>query len=190
MEHDPYRILRPLTEGAVALALAQLLDSLVIPLPAVGPLSLGPLPVLVYAVRWGIGPGAILGAVWGLLGILLRWDRSVPWQLLLTEELLPAAVLGTAGLFRGKRHGVLCGAAFGGVLRAACRAFAGIRWRADEVPERFFNFTALSPEAYYPIREALRTSVNLVIWLALLALLELPLRKFFMAQDLLNRNEE
>ena len=190
MEGDQYRLLRPLTEGAVALALAQLLDGFGTALTFGGALSLGPLPILVFAVRWGAGSGALLGAVYGLLGILLRWDWSVPWQILAVEDLLAAAMLGTAGLFRGRRHGVLCGAGLGAVLRAACRAIAGIRWRADAVPERFFNFTNLSPEVYYPLREALRTSLDLVIWLAVLVVLELPLRRFFTADDIPGRDDE
>ena len=60
--------LRALTEGAVMVAAAQVLSLLKLwEMPWGGSVTLAMIPILLYAVRWGLVPGLLAGFVFGVL---------------------------------------------------------------------------------------------------------------------------
>ena len=60
--------LRALTEGAIFVAAAQVLSMLKLwEMPWGGSVTLAMIPLFVYAVRWGLGPGLLAGFVFGVL---------------------------------------------------------------------------------------------------------------------------
>ena len=60
--------LRMLTEGAIFVAAAQVLSYLKLwRMPWGGSVTLAMVPILLYAVRWGLGPGLLAGFVYGIL---------------------------------------------------------------------------------------------------------------------------
>ena len=181
MNTEAYPVLRPVTEGAVALALAQVLGYVrLFTLPEGGDVSLSMAPLIVFALRWGVGKGALLGLAYGILGALLRWD----WIPIGLGRALACAALGTAGLFRGRRWGALYGALTGIPLRAAVQAAAGALLLPEETPERFLNLRMNTPETFYALHELLWASLNLLPCLLALALLSLAFRRFLLAEDL------
>ena len=95
--------IRALTEGAVMIALAEILSFLPLyKLPWGGSIDLAMLPVILYAVRWGFGPGMVMSFAHGLLQMLFEGGIAIGWQSILGDYLVAYAVLGVAGLFRGK----------------------------------------------------------------------------------------
>ena len=63
-----------LSEGGMMLALAILLNSIrIYQAPNGGSVSAGSMiPILLYAIKWGIGPGIILGSIYGLLDFIFN----------------------------------------------------------------------------------------------------------------------
>ena len=60
--------IRALCEGAILVALAQILSYLKLTdLPNGGSITLAMFPICLYAVRWGLAPGLGAGFVFGLL---------------------------------------------------------------------------------------------------------------------------
>lgn len=186
MEQNPYRFLRPLTEGAVFLALSQAIDFLRgAPLPFGGEVLPGMLPVLVFALRWGVGPGAAEGVLYGLLRCL--GDRAfgaLPALPLLGDYVLGFALLGLMGLFRFRPRGLLRGTVLTLLLRYSALTALGVWLRPGEVPARYMGLAVPSPWAYYGLYEFITLGLNLVPALGLFALLNLPFGRFFRGEDL------
>ena len=183
--------LRPFIEGGAALALAQLLGALRIITFSFGDsVTMAMAPLLLFAVRWGCGPGALLGAVYGIWNLLLRWDWDMPFLAIAADGVLAYAILGIAGLFRGRRYGVFCGALLGTGLRCIVHIYSGLRFRTDPIPPRFLNLTMTSPEKFYILYDGLWMLTSLTACLVLLGIAYRPLKRFFLAEDLLNAKTE
>ena len=183
MKGKRYHRLRPLAEGAAALALAQGLDFLrFFTLPEGGDVSLAMAPLILYALRWGLKKGALLGLAFGILGAVLRWD----WIPVGLGRAIGCAALGTAGLFRGQKQpkGALFGALLGVPLCALFRALTGICLLPEFTPERFLNLRMVSPTPFYVLHELLWASLNLLPTLLLLLPASLLLRGFLAGDDL------
>lgn len=64
--------LRALCEGAIMVALAQVLGYLkFFELPQGGSITVGMLPIFLYCARWGFGPGMLASIVYSVLQLLL-----------------------------------------------------------------------------------------------------------------------
>ena len=80
--------LRCLCEGALLLALAQVLGYLKLwELPNGGSVTLSMLPIFLFCVRWGFGPGLLVSFAFGLLQLFLDvayaagWQSTICWRL-------------------------------------------------------------------------------------------------------------
>lgn len=89
------------------------------------------LPLMLFSVAWGVGPGLLAGLVYGLLQYLQGgWWLNV-WQFLL-DYILAFTALGVAGVARGKKPGALYAAIpLAALVRAVCAVLAGLMWVAD-----------------------------------------------------------
>ena len=102
--------LRCLCEGAIMLALAQVLGYIKLwQLPNGGSVTLSMLPIFVFCIRWGFGPGLLVSFAFGLLQLFLDVAYSAGWQSIIGDYLLAFAVMGFAGLFKGKKNGIYWG---------------------------------------------------------------------------------
>lgn len=91
--------IRMITEGGVLIALSALLSNIIIyQAPYGGSVSAGSMvPLLLFAIRWGVLPGFFVGGVYGLLDFLLKPYFYHPLQFILDYP-LAFALLGLAGL--------------------------------------------------------------------------------------------
>ena len=64
-------------------------------------------PILLFAVRWGVGPGLLAGFAFGLLQLIFDGAYAWGWQSMLLDYLVAFTPLGLAGLFKGKSWGIL-----------------------------------------------------------------------------------
>ena len=70
--------LRALCEGAIFIALAQVLSYLKLyELPQGGSITIEMLPIFLYCARWGFGPGMLASFAYSILQALLSSTRSV-----------------------------------------------------------------------------------------------------------------
>jgi thiamine transporter len=115
------------TEVGLSVALAAVLSLFKITLPwnfAGGSISLAMLPLIVLAVRRGVGPGLAAGLVFGLFDYLIEPFFVHPVQFVLDYPVAFAAC-GLAGLVRTGSSRLTFGAAGGIALMAALIAGSG-----------------------------------------------------------------
>lgn len=139
-----------LTEGAVMIALAQILSYITIyRLPQGGSIDIGMLPIVIFAVRHGAGFGALAGAVYGVLQYLLGNGFAIDWTTIVMDYLAAFALLGlAAGFFRFTRRGLALGCVAGSLARFAAHYLVGAVIWAKWMPDEFFGMTMTSPWFY------------------------------------------
>ncbi|MBU5437756.1 energy-coupled thiamine transporter ThiT [Tissierella sp. MSJ-40] len=94
-----------IVEAGIMIALAIVLSRIKIyEAPQGGSVTAGSMiPILLFAMRWGVGPGMVIGATFGILKIILgAWIFS-PAQAIL-EYPIAFGLLGLAGLFSSHKN--------------------------------------------------------------------------------------
>ena len=89
------------------------------------------LPLMLFSVAYGAGPGLLAGLVYGVLQYLQGgWWLNV-WQFLL-DYILAFTVLGLAGIAHNKgEKWMYLSIPFAALMRALCAFLAGLMWVAD-----------------------------------------------------------
>ena len=119
--------------GALAIALSFVLSCVrLYRMPTGGSVTPGSmLPLMLFSVSFGVGPGLVAGLAYGLLQYLQGgWWLNV-WQFLL-DYLLAFAALGLAGIAHNKKDNWLyISIPVAALGRAVCAILAGLMWVAD-----------------------------------------------------------
>ena len=141
--------------GALSVALSFVLSCIrLYRMPTGGSVTPGSmLPLMLFSVSFGVGPGVLAGLVYGLLQYLQGgWWLNV-WQFIL-DYLLAFAALGLAGIAHNKKsngwlYAAIPVAALG---RAVCAILAGMMWVADTpVEELVIGSTQFNSPLLYSI---------------------------------------
>ena len=110
------------------------------------------LPLMLFSVSFGVGPGLLAGLAYGLLQYLQGgWWLNV-WQFLL-DYLLAFAALGLAGIAHNKSDKWLfLSIPIAALGRAVCAILAGLMWVADTpVEELVIGSTQFNSPLLYSI---------------------------------------
>ena len=180
---------RALTEGAVMVAAAVALSFVkVVDLPNGGSINLSAFPLILYAVRWGVGQGLLSGLVFGLINMLLDGAVGWGWQCIILDYMLAFSALGLAGLFKGKSWGVFAGAVVGNLGRFVFHYISGVTlWRIVE-PTAVSGLESLgtfsSPSLYSIVYNGSYMLPNLIITVIIAAFLYNPMKSFFAGNDI------
>ena len=177
------RSVRALTEGAILIALAEILSFLPLyKLPWGGSIDLAMLPVILFCVRWGFGPGMIMAFAHGLLQTLFEGGIAIGWQSIIGDYLVAYAVLGLAGLFKGK----FCMATLVAcVARFLVHYVVGATIWAEYMPETFFGMTMTTPWFYSALYNGAYMVPDTVMILVIFLLLQkTPMAKYLKAEDI------
>ena len=178
--------LRALCEGAIMVAIAQILSYIKLwELPWGGSVVLAMLPIVLYAVRWGLGSGLIASFAFGVLQFLFDGGFAIGWQSIIGDYLVAFGVLGLAGLVHGKKYGVLTGTLIGCGARFLVHYVVGATIWAEYMPEEFFGMTMTTPWFYSFLYNGSYMAVNCVITLVVFALLYKPMGKYLRGEDIL-----
>ena len=177
--------LRCLTEGAIFVAVARVLSYLkLFELPQGGSITVGMLPIFLYCARWGFGPGMLASFVYSLLQLLLDGAYAWGWQSMLGDYIVAFTVLGLAGLFHGKKGGFFLGMVVGCLARFLVHYVVGATVWAEYMPETFFGMTMHSPWFYSLLYNGSFMLADLILCLAIGALLCKPMGKYIRGEDL------
>lgn len=119
--------IRRITEGAVCVALALVLSYLRIRVAALGgSIDLVMVPLIIFAVRWGVGWGLGAGLVFGTLKFFLAGGTAVNWESMLLDYSVAYMFVGFAGLLRNKWELLSVAALIGCVARFAVHFLSGV----------------------------------------------------------------
>ena len=178
-----HKKLRALTEGAILIAMAEILSFLPLyKMPWGGSLDLAMLPIIVFCVRWGFGPGLIVSFAHALLQTLFEGGIAIGWQSIIGDFIVAYTVLGLAGLFKGKFFPatvVACAARF------LVHYVVGATIWAEYMPETFFNMTMTTPWIYSALYNGAYMLPDMIVILVVGAiLLKTPAKKYLLGQDL------
>lgn len=110
---------RALVEGAILVALAEILGYIKLwHMPEGGSVSLMMLPVILFALRWGLGRGLLAGLALGILDFMLGGGIAIGWQSILGDYVVALTAMGLAGVGHKKGlAGVILGSAVGSLGR-------------------------------------------------------------------------
>lgn len=180
-----HRRVRCLCEGAIMVALAQILGYVkLMELPNGGSLTPATFPIIFFAVRWGLGPGLLSGFCFGLLQMIFDSAYAWGWQSILLDYLVAFTPLGLAGLFKGKKWGVFAGTAVGCAARFVVHYISGITIYKILVPTEVLGFVFSNPYLYSLAYNGSYMLPNTILALAIAALLYVPLKKYYIGQDI------
>ena len=180
-----HRSVRALCEGAIMVALAQILAYLKLyELPQGGSITLAMVPIFFFAVRWGWKKGLGCAFVFGLLQLLLDGGFAIGWQSMLGDYLIAFGVLGLAGIFTGKPYSIFAGTVVGSVARFLVHWVVGATIWAEYMPDEFFGMTMTSPWIYSLLYNIAYMGPNIIITLVIFGLLYVPMKKYLLGQDI------
>lgn len=175
--------LRVLCEGALMVALAQILSSLKLwELPQGGSVTIGMFPIFLFCIRWGFGPGMLASVVFSVLQLVLDGNHMYGWQSMLGDYIVAFSVLGVAGLFARMKGGFFLGSIAGCVARFLVHWIVGATFWAESMPDRFFGMTMTSPWFYSALYNGCFMLLDLVMILVIGALLYKPMGKHMTCQ--------
>ncbi len=177
------RSVRTLTEGAILMALAEILSFLPLyKLPWGGSIDFAMLPIILFCVRWGFGPGMLAAVAHGLLQMLFEGGIAIGWESIIGDFLVAYAVLGVAGLFKGRFLPAVCVSC---AARFLVHYVVGATIWANYMPESFFGMTMTTPWLYSALYNGAYMLPDLVILLAVYLLLrKTPLAPYLTGKDL------
>ena len=175
--------LRALTEGAILIALAEILSFLPFyKLPWGGSIDLAMLPIILACVRWGFGPGMVVATAHAILQTLFEGGIAIGWQSIIGDFLLAYMVLGLAGLFRGK---FIPATLIACVARFLVHYVVGATIWAEYMPESFFGMTMTTPWFYSALYNGAYMGPDMVmVLIAGLLLMKTPAKKLLLGQDI------
>lgn len=178
--------LRKLAEGAAMVALAQVLSYIKIwQMPNGGSVCLAMLPILFFAVRWGVGSGLLAGFVFGILQFVFDGGFAFGWQSIIGDYLVAFTALGLAGLGYHKKGGIIWGGLVGCAARFLVHFIVGATVWAAYMPEEYLGKTMTSPWIYSALYNLLYMIPSTIACVAVLAILMRPLRKYIAGEDLI-----
>jgi thiamine transporter len=183
---------RALTEGAILLALAVVLNYLsaiiFASLPQGGSVTLAMFPLLLYVHRWGVGKGALICFAYGTLDMLLGGGYAWGWQSILLDYLVAYTALALGGFFRGRAWGIFPDIAIGCLGRFAVHYVSGVTLYKILQPTAIEGLEGLgvftSPHIYSLVYNGVYMLPNALIALAIAGALFVPMKKYFSGRDL------
>ncbi|MDO5327114.1 MAG: energy-coupled thiamine transporter ThiT [Clostridia bacterium] len=172
--------------GALSIALSFVLSCIrLYRMPTGGSVTPGSmLPLMLFAVSFGMGPGLLAGLAYGALQYLQGGWWLNAWQFLL-DYLLAFAALGLAGIAHNKNDKWLyLSIPIAALGRAVCAILAGLMWVADTpVSELVIGSTQFnSPLLYSIVYNGAYLIPDTIICLILAFLIAKPLVKIMKAQ--------
>lgn len=183
MKNPKMRVLLSIVEGAIMVALAQVLGYLKLwKMPNGGSVTFVMLPIFVYCVRWGFGRGLLAAFALSVLQFLLDGGLALGWQSIIGDYLLAYTALGLAGLFSKRKYGFFWGTLVGSLARFLVAWVVGATIWAEYMPESFFGMTMVSPWIYSLLYNGSYILLCMVLCLAVGAILYKPLGKFLRRQ--------
>ena len=178
---------KALCEAAVMIALSLVLEQIVLyRLPNGGSVTLSALPIVFFAIRHGMGWGAMAGFVFGGLNYLMG-GSAIDWTTIICDYFLAFSMLGLgAGVFKGRKYAGYAGTVLGVGLQFLASYLVGVFVWGKWMPDEFLGMTMTTPWFYSFLYNILWAAPDLVLTLIVFALLYQvkPMRRYLYGEDL------
>ena len=176
----------PLVEGALMVAVAQILSVIKLwEMPWGGSVVLAMVPIILYAVRWGLKNGLLAAFAFGVLQFMFDGGFAIGWESIIGDYLLAFTALGAAGLFCRRKLGVFWGSLAAGFARFLVHYVVGATIWAAYMPDTFFGLTMTSPWIYSLLYNLAYMGPNVIITVAVFGVLyATPAKKYLIGEDL------
>lgn len=186
MANKTHLRIRALCEGAILIALAFILSFVKLyTLPNGGSLTPAMLPILLFALRWGVGKGLAAGFIFGLLQLLFDGAYAWGWQSMILDYLLAFTPLGLSGIFKGKAWGIFPGALIGCTGRFLVHYISGITIYRIVAPTEVPGLGVYdNAELYSLVYNGSYMLPNMLLAMALAALIYVPLKRYLAGTDI------
>lgn len=179
------RTTRMLCEGAILIALSLVLGLIkLFELPQGGSISLEMLPLLLFCVRWGVGPGFLGCTAFGILQVFVQGAVSWGWQSILLDYVAAFAAIGFAGFGRGHKYGIFWGSVLGALGRFVVHFISGVTIYRILAPTAVLGTVFDNPVLYSIAYNGSYVAVDLAMCLAVFAILYKPMNKYLTGADL------
>lgn len=179
---------KALCEGAIMVALALILGMIrLYRLPDGGSITIAILPLVFFAVRYGVGWGFLAGFVYGGLDYIIGQGMAIDWTTIICDYFLAYGLLGLgAGLFKGRRFSAYWGTLVGGALMFLSSYLVGVFVWGKWMPEEFLGLTMTTPWFYSFLYNITWAGPAVVLTLIVFAILYQvkPLNRYLTGQDL------
>jgi len=178
---------RALCEGAIMVAIAQILSYLKLFGDMVngGSITFAAFPLVLYALRWGLGKGLIASFAFGVLQMIFDGAYAWGWQSMLLDYIVAYTPLGLAGLFKGKAWGMFPGAVLGNAARFVVHFISGVTIYRIYEPTEVLNFGVYDDAVIYSlVYNAAYMVPCMILTVAIAAVLYVPMKKYYAGQDL------
>lgn len=168
-----------LVEAGVLIALAQVLSYVkIFEAPYGGSVTAGSMvPIIIFALRWGVGPGLVAGAVFGALQFILGEKYSFHIVSILLDYVVAFGLLGLAGLAKDTRAGALGGVFLAIFGRFVSHVLSGVIVFAAHAPE------GMNPWVYSILYNGAYLLPELIICWVAIGLLYKPLQNVASQED-------
>ncbi len=185
--HKLHLRVRALCEGAIMVAIAQILGYIKLfgNLPNGGSITFAMFPILLFALRWGVGKGLLAGFAFGLLQMIFDGAYAWGWQSMLLDYLVAFTPLGLAGLFKGKSWGIFPGTVLGCSARFLVHYISGVTIYRINAPTEVPGIGVFDDAVVYSlVYNAAYMLPCMVLALGVAGVLYAPMKKYFAGQDL------
>ena len=179
-----HKKLRALCESAIFTAMALALSYLKVDIAALGgSINLVMVPLIICAIRWGLGCGLGAGLVFGTLKFFLAGGTAVNWESMLLDYSLAYMFVGFSGLLRGKSGTAWLAALIGCAARFLVHFVSGVTIYAEYM-EDIFGLHMTNVCVYSLLYNGSYMLPNTILAVAAVALLAIPLKKYLRREDL------
>ena len=173
------KTLRALCEGAIMVAMAQVLGYLKLyELPQGGSITLSMLPIMIYCNRHGLKYGLISGFSLGILQLVLDGAYTWGWQSIIFDYILAYGLLGVAGAFYKQKKGIYTGTLTGCLLRYISHIISGYFFVSTMTSFDIAGIHTSSPWIYSIIYNGLYMIPDTILVLIICALLNKTLKRY------------
>lgn len=177
--------LRTLCECAMFTAAALALSYAKVDVAALGgSISLVMIPLVLCAIRWGVGYGLGAGLVFGTLKFFIGGGHAVNWESMLLDYSVAYMFVGFAGLLKGKSKTAWLAAIIGGLARFLVHFVSGITIYAIVENTTIFGVTTSNPWLYSLLYNGAYMVPNIALTAVAVGLLAKPLGKYLRREDL------
>jgi len=142
------------------------------------------LPLFIYFFRWDWKHSFLAAFAYGLLQLI--FDGAYAWgpTSMLLDYVLAFTVLGVATFFRKMKGGLYIGATVACVCRFLVHFISGVTIYRINEPTELFNSIYTNPWLYSAVYNGSYVLIDLILCLAILAILSKPMRKYLRGDDL------